>query len=175
MKRFKRLIIIFLTTFVFSNFVLAVDKVVYLDVDKVMALSKAGKSLKTQLDKIHKSNISNFKKIEEKLKEDEKNLFAKKNVLSKEDFQKEFNVLKNKANKYKQDRSKDIQDVNSKRITASKKIIDLMNPLLAKYASENQIAIIISKKNIIMGASGLDISDDIIKLIDKEIKPFKLK
>ena len=61
MKRFKRLIIIFLTTFVFSNFVLAVDKVVYLDVDKVMALSKAGKSLKTQLDKIHKSNISNFK------------------------------------------------------------------------------------------------------------------
>jgi len=175
MKRFKRLIIIFLTTFVFSNFVLAVDKVVYLDVDKVMALSKAGKSLKTQLDKIHKSNISNFKKIEEKLKEDEKNLFAKKNVLSKEDFQKEFNVLKNKANKYKQDRSKDIQDVNSKRITASKKIIDLMNPLLAKYADENQIAIIISKKNIIMGANGLDISDDIIKLIDKEVKPFKLK
>ena len=50
-----------------------------------------------------------------------------------------------------------------------------MNPLLAKYASENQIAIIISKKNIIMGASGLDISDEIIKLIDKEIKPFKLK
>ena len=175
MKIFKRLIIIFLTSFFFSNFGLATDKVVYLDVDKIMALSKAGKSLKTQLDKIHKSNIENFKKIEDKLKDDETKLFAKKNVLSKEDFQKEFVVLKNKANKYKQDRSKDIQDVNSKRITASKKIIDLMNPLLAKYASENQIAIIISKKNIIMGASGLDISDEIIKLIDKEIKPFKLK
>ena len=65
--------------------------------------------------------------------------------------------------------------MNIKRVNASKKIIDLMNPLLAKYADENGIAIIISKKNIIMGQNQLDITEDIIKLVDSEIKPFKLK
>ena len=39
----------------------------------------------------------------------------------------------------------------------------------------NGIAIIISKKNIIMGQSQLDISDEIIKIVDSKIKPFTLK
>jgi outer membrane protein len=175
MNKFKKLLIFLSILIFYSSAVLSADKIVYLDVDKVMSLSKAGKSIKAQLDKIHKSNISNFKKIEEKLKKEEQNLLSKKNVLSKEDFQKEFNRLKNEAAGYQKKRSKDIKGVNTKRIEASKKIINLMNPLLAKYSDENGIAIIISKKNIIMGQNQLDISDDIIKLIDSEIKPFKLK
>ena len=175
MIRFKKFTIFLLTFIFFSSSVFSVDKTVYLDVDKVLATTKAGKSVKDQLDKIHKSNISNFKKIEEKLKKDESELLAKKNILSKEDFQKEFKILSDKAGKYQKKRSKDIKNVNSKRIEASKKIINLMNPILAKYSDENGIAIIISKKNIIMGKNQLDISDDIIKIIDAKIKPFKLK
>ena len=174
MKLSKK-IFIFIFIFFLSNTAFAENKIVYLNVDKVMAVSKAGKSIKTQLDKIHKSNIENFKKAEEKLKKDEKTLIAKKNILSQEDFKKEFDKLRNDAQKYQQKRSKEIQNVNSKRITASKKIITLMNPLLAKYADENGIAIIISKNNIIMGQNQLDISDEIIKLVDSKIKPFKLK
>ncbi|RPG97677.1 MAG: OmpH family outer membrane protein [Candidatus Pelagibacter sp. TMED106] len=175
MTFFKKLLFLILTCIFFCNVAFGADKIVYLNVDKVMGLSKAGKYLKSQLDKIHKSNIESFKKIEEKLKKDEKDLIAKKNILSKDDFQKEINTLRSQANEYKQKRSKDIKDVNIKRVNASKKIIDLMNPLLAKYADENGIAIIISKKNIIMGQNQLDITEDIIKLVDSEIKPFKLK
>ena len=175
MKLFKKIFIFIFIFFFSSNPILAENKIVYLNVDKVMAISKAGKSLKTQLDKIHKSNIKNFKKIEKKLKKDEKSLIAKKNILSQEDFKKEFDKLRNEAQKYQQERSKSIQDVNSKRINASKKIIELINPLLAQYADENGIAIIISKKNIIMGQSQLDISDEIIKIVDSKIKPFTLK
>jgi len=175
MKSFKKSLIFISTIIFFCNFALGSEKIVYLNVDKVMGLSKVGKSLKTQLDKIHKSNLESFKKIEKKLSKDEKDLVAKKNILSKEDFQKELNKLRNEANEYQQKRSKNIKDVNIKRVNASKKIIELMNPILAKYADKNGIAIIISKKNIIMGQNQLDITDDIIKLVDSEIKPFTLK
>ena len=108
MKLFKEIFISIFIFFFSSNLILAENKIVYLNVDKVMAISKAGKSLKTQLDKIHKLNIKNFKKIEEKLKKDEKTLIAKKNILSQEDFKKEFDKLRNEAQKYQQKRSKSI-------------------------------------------------------------------
>ena len=49
-----------------------------------------------------------------------------------------------------------------------------MNPILAKYAEKNNISIIIGKQNIIMGKTELDITSEILALVNKEIKPFKI-
>jgi len=175
MKVFKCLKIIIFLTIIFPSQIFAENKIVYFNMDKVLASSKAGTSIKTQLEKIHNSNVANFKKIEENLKSEEKKLVAKKNILSKEDFQKEFNKLKANTNEYKKKRNKDINNVTAKRIDATKKIINLINPILGKYAKENDISIILSKQNIIMGKTELDISDEILKLVDSEIKSFKIK
>ena len=52
--------------------------VVYIDMDKVMNETVAGKSIVEQLEKIHKINIAEFKKIEDKLKSDETTILSKK-------------------------------------------------------------------------------------------------
>ena len=39
--------------------------IVFLDMDKIMLQSKAGKSITIQLEKLHKKNIDTFKKKEE--------------------------------------------------------------------------------------------------------------
>ena len=49
-----------------------------------------------------------------------------------------------------------------------------INPILAKYSEENLISIIMDKKNILIGKSELDITKDIIKILDKKIKSIKL-
>ena len=85
----------------FSN-----DKVAYLDMEKVLNLSKVGISFNNQLTKLHKSNIEYFKKIEIDLKKEEKDILSKKNILEKTELEKKLNTLRDKSNKYRIDRKK---------------------------------------------------------------------
>ena len=50
-----------------------------------------------------------------------------------------------------------------------------LNPIMKKYMSENNIKVIIDKKNVLLGEESLDITKDIINLLDKEIKTLNLK
>lgn len=174
----KILIKFFLISFlvvIFQTKSLSQEKVVYVDVDKIMVDSKVGKSIKKQLDKLAKDNIDKFSKMEAELKSEEKKIISKKNVLSQEEFQKQLNSLREKASNYRKTRNENINSLTNKRIDATAKILSALNPILAKYSEENGIAIIIQKKNIIIGKSSLDITSDILKIVDNEIKSFKIK
>ena len=78
--------------------------IVYLDMEKAMNQSIVGKSLNSQLDKIHKSNLEEFKKNEEDLKKEEVLILSQKNVLSEEDYINKVNLFKEKLNSYKKNR-----------------------------------------------------------------------
>ncbi|MDC3308549.1 OmpH family outer membrane protein, partial [Candidatus Pelagibacter sp.] len=54
-------------------------------------------------------------------------------------------------------------------------LLKLINPILTKYSNKNKISIILQKKNLIIGKSELDITDEIIKIINDEITDFKIK
>ena len=61
-------------------------KIAFIEMDKIMNQSLAGKSLVKQLNKIDKNNKNNFLKKEEKLKLEKDKITSQKNVLSKEEY-----------------------------------------------------------------------------------------
>ena len=175
MNNIIRILFFVITLMLFPNFTLAEIKISYFNVDKVMQQSNVGKSIISQLEKIDKSNIKSFKDQEKKIKDFETDLISKKNIISKEDFKKEVEKLTNKVKNYKQERSKKIQEVTAMRVKATSKTLKLMNPILAKYAKENEISIILSNKSVIIGKTELDITLAIMDLVNKEIKSFTIK
>ena len=174
MKNFRHLIIfsIFIT-FLFHTNVKAVT-LVYIDMDKIMQKSKAGKSVIENINKTNESNIKKFKKIEEEIRSEEKDLIAKKNVLSEEEFSKGLTSLRKKIEDYREVRQKAIDEITKKRINASADFAQKIKPILGNYAKEKNIDMVVQKKNIIMGKSELDITDEILKIVDKEISKLKL-
>ena len=78
--------------------------------------SIVGKSLIEQLEKIHKSNIAEFKKIEDSLQLEESSVLSQKNILSGEEFGKKINSLKKKVNDYKENRKQKIDSVSKKKL-----------------------------------------------------------
>ena len=161
--------------FLLQNSNLLAEKIVYLNMEKIMKTSKPGKSIILKINETKEKNLKKFKKIEEDLKKDEEDLIAKKNILSEEEFQKKFDLLKKKINDYKILRQNSIQDITTKRRNASSEFFKQINPILGKYASDNEISFILQKKNIIMGKTELDITDDILKIIDKEVSKIKFE
>jgi Skp family chaperone for outer membrane proteins len=63
---------------------------VYIDIEKIMKESKAGKSIIEKINKTNKKNVKEFEKIEENLKKEEKDLIGKKNVLNEKEFEKKL-------------------------------------------------------------------------------------
>ena len=148
--------------------------IVYIDLNKIMNISIAGKSISLQLEKNHKKNISKFKKIEEELKKEESEIISQKNVLTKEEFEKKIIDLRDKANKFRKERKGNINNLNNQRLEATAKMVTLIRPILSEFSDKNSISLIIDKKNIIIGKTLLDITDDILKIIDEKIGKIQL-
>ncbi len=142
--------------------------------DKIMQISKAGKTAIEKINKQKKKDINKFRKIEEDLKAQEIDLINKKNVLSSEEFNKKIESLTKKINDYRKLRQEAIDSSTKNRLNASADFANKIKPILAEYAGENNIDMVIQKKNIIMGKSNLDITNEILKIVDNKINNLKI-
>ena len=146
----------------------------YLDLDSILSASLAGKSISNQILIIQENNNKKFTKQQKKLLEQEKTIISKKNILSKEEFDKSVLAFKKDVNNFKKKRAELIKKTNNQRLKAMKLLLDKLNPILTKYSDDNSISLIVQKKNIIIGKSELDITSDIMKLLNKEIKKINI-
>ena len=142
--------------------------------DKIMKISKAGKTAIEKINKQKKKDINKFRKIEEDLKSQEMDLINKKNVLSSEEFNKKIELLTKKINDYRKLRQEAIDSSTKNRLNASADFANKIKPILAEYADDNNIDMVIQKKNIIMGKSSLDITNEILKIVDNKISNLKI-
>ena len=166
----KRIIVLITISFLFNFAVLANNQIAYIDMDRILNTSKVGKKAVTNLEENHKKKIQNFKKIEEDLKKKERDIVSQKNILSNEEYSKKINDLRIEVRNYRNERQKSLDLLTKRRIEISQKFLKKINPLIADYAKEKSISLIIQKKNIVMGKTELDITSEIMDLIDKNIK-----
>ena len=139
--------------FLFTS-LLNAEQIVYINIEKIMKESKAGKQIIQSITKSNELNINKFKKIEEDLRAQEKDLLAKKNVISEDEFQKKFDKLKKEISEYRSKRQNIINDTTKKRIEASADFSNRIKPILGDYAAKNNIAIIVQKKKYNNGKKG---------------------
>jgi outer membrane protein len=167
--------ILLLSTFATTVKVSAETNIAILDLDIVINNSIAGKNMIKTLENLHKKKIDNYKKIEEEIKNEETKIVAKKNILSKEEYQKEINILRQKVKNYRTDRKNSTDILTKKRLEASSKLLKLINPILLEYSTANSIDIILRKKTIIIGKSDKDITKQILELVNQKIKKIEIK
>ena len=166
---------LFLVFFIFGTSVMSEQKIVFVDMDRLVSASKPGSSIFNQLKNINDKNLNFLKKEEKKFKEKEKKLLSQKNIISETDFKDKVNELKSEINDYNQNRNKMIKKFNKLKVESTNNLLKLINPILSEFSNENKISIILQKKNLIIGKTELDITDEIIKIINNEIKDFKIK
>ena len=150
------------------------EKIVYLDVEKIMQESTAGKSIITRLKKKRETSISEFKKKEKDIFEKEKKLIAQKNVLNKEDFENKLKDLRNDISNYQKERNKVSNEITKMRVNALTSLLKKLTPILEEYSKKNSIRIIVQKKHIVMGKKEDDITNEILDLVNKKIKNIKI-
>ena len=170
----KKKIIYILLFFVISLSSYSSEKIVYLDVEKIMQESIAGKNIIAKIKKKRETTISKLKTKEKEIVEKEKKLISQKNVLSEEEFKKKIQDLRSDISKYQKERNNASNDIARTRIKASTNLIKKLTPILESYSKENSIRIIIQKKHIVMGSKEDDITKEILNLVNQKIKSIKV-
>ena len=143
--------------------------------DKVILKSNSGISFYKQLSDLNNKNLNFLKNEEKKFKEKETKLISQKNLISDADFKKKIDELKSEIKNYNQQRNKMIADFNKLKVNSTNKLLKLFNPILVKYSNDKDISIILQKKDLVVAKSELDITDEVIKIVNSEVKEFKIK
>ena len=168
LKKFIALIIIifsFSVTYAFGN-----EKTVYLNVDLLVNNSIFGKKTLNILKELNDKNIKDLTFREEEIKKKDKEISKIKNIISNEEFEKKIINLKEEIKDYNVYKNQLATNLNDTRKKELKIFFEKINPIIQNYMNENSIDIIIDKKNIFIAKSEYDITNDILKLIDKKIK-----
>jgi outer membrane protein len=149
-------------------------KVAFIEMDKLINSSIVGASLIKQLNAIDNRNRKNFDEIKKKLNLEKKKINSQMNVLSEEEYKKKVSNLNKEFEDFKEKGKKEIQSLEKKRVIAMKKILGQINLILSKYSEENQLTFIIDQKNIIIGQTNLNVTDEILKKLNSKLKKISL-
>ena len=166
------LIIFFIVS---SSYSYAEEKVVYLDVNYLLSESKVGIYVNSNLKKISDENNKLFKNFEAELKSDEENLLTQQNILKKKDYDKKISELRNKFKSYQEKKNNKNKDLSLLRNNAGNVILKNINEIMTEYSKNNSISLVIQKQSIIIGKTELDVTNDILELLNKKISKLELK
>ncbi len=174
MKNFLKIFLITLVFFLPSEKKLLANDIYFIDYSRVMNDSKAGKKAQNYLKNLLESSNKKFNETAKKLKTEENTIIGQKNVLTKEDYKKKADALRKKVFDLNKQREKSIKEIASKRKKAGDEMLKNLNPILGKYMEENNITVVLDKKNVLMGNKKYEITSQIIELLNKNLKSINL-
>tara|TARA_B110001452_G_scaffold174016_1_gene145838 strand:+ start:845 stop:1366 length:522 start_codon:yes stop_codon:yes gene_type:complete len=144
-------------------------KVAFIQMEFLINESLAGKSLSKKLNIIDKKNKKKLKETKQKLDNEKNDITQKKNVLSKDEYEKKVIALNKKFTSFQSDAKNKIESLQSERDKGMSKILKELNIILSEYSNKNQLTFIIDQKNIIIGKTDLNITNEILILLNQKI------
>ena len=161
----RLLIILFFllkTTYAFSD-----EKVVYLDVQFIIDNSKLGVLYKDKLLKIKNENKAKLIAQQKKIKKEENEINKQKNILKREEIDNKIKKLNQLLNIYQKDLKENKQNLSREQKKFTKIVLENLNPIVTKYVKDNNILLVLDKKNILIGTKTLDITENILNKLNK--------
>ena len=146
------------------------EKIVYLDVNFIINKSKPAISIINKIEKIKEKETNQLKLASDKLQKKNDELVKTKNLLSEDELKKKILKLREEIKLFEKKKVEIINELNKKKKKELNDFLKLVNPLVKDYMDKNSIDIIIDKKNVFIAKTNKDITNDILEIINKEIK-----
>ena len=170
MINLQKLLVVLIILLFSTNSLRANDRSAIINIDYIVQNSNIGKKTLNNINNLDKKNIEKFKKKNKELKELETNIRNKKNIISEDDFQKEVVSFQEKIKLFTSEKDKTVNNFQNYRKEELQKLFNLFKPIISNYIKENSINILIDSKNIFMANEDANITNEILIIINKELK-----
>ncbi len=146
----------------------------FLDFKLILNESSAGKKAQNFLKSKLENGIKNIKAKEKKIQEEEKKIIQQKKILSAEEYKKKVTELRSKVSSLQKERDNLLRTVANQRSKAKSELLKNLNPIVKNYMEEKKIRIVIDKKNVLLADETLNITKDIMSLLNQKLKSIKI-
>ena len=151
------------------------QNIAYANLDSIIQNSNVGKNIISYFNKENNELINEFKNNEKNFREKELSLQNQKNILDANEYSKKIDEIKKEINLFNVEHKKKINQVKIKNDEVLKSLMNEINKILKEFAETNNIDIIFSSNQMLIGKSNLDVTDDLLKIVNKKINNFKIK
>ena len=173
MKSYKKNLIVILSLFfLFSN--LNADVPYYVDFKYILNQSVAGKKAQNTLKSKLDNGLKQLSKKEKTLLDEEKKIIQQKKLIKPEDYKSKVEDLRSKVLSLQKERNKLLETISKQRLKARNELLKNLNPIISEYMQEKKIRMVVDKKSILLADQKLDITKEIIELLNKKLKSIKL-
>lgn len=169
MLKIKKVIFILFIFFLTNNLAYSQEKISYIDMEYVIKNSEVGKSIFAKINEQNNKNLKKLKKREEELKKIEESIKKKQNIISEEEFKKEVNDFRTKVKTFRAEKDEMVKYINDLQKKEVSNLYEQINPIIQNYMEKNNIEIILDVKNIVIGKSTSNITEEIIKDINNKL------
>ena len=167
MKPIKKIICILFIYFINPISTYGNDSIRFINLDFILQNSNDGKSALKKIENLNTKNINTLKEKEKILKDLEKKIASKKNIISKEVFDNEVILFREKVNKFQNEKDKIVNDFNKFKKNELENVLKKITPIINSYMEKNSIDILLESKNIVMGKKELNLTNEILKELNK--------
>ena len=173
MQFFKKILLILIVFFSLENTLLT-DVPYFINFKYILNESKAGKEAQEFLKKKLANGIKKLQDQEKAIQDSEKKIIQQKKVTDPEEYKKKVKELRNRVALLQKERDSLLDGVAKQRAKARNELLKNLNPIMKEYMKEKKIRMVINKSSILLADENLDITKDIISILNKKLKSIKL-
>ena len=163
----KKLNLILIIILFFANFSLADQypntSIGIIDINRVLTESKAAK------------DAEDSKKEDDQIIKEREKLIEQQSVMAPEAFEIKVADFEKKVQTYQIERQEKLRKLDQMVQEARASILDEVKPIINDYANELGITVILEKNAVIMSADDMDMTDQVIEILNKSLPKIKVK
>ena len=166
----KKVVYFLIVFFVYVNEAHSKNNIAYLDVQLIIDKSDLGKFYKKKIANQYDTIKIELDKKETVIKDEQILIENQKNILKEDEIKKKIKILNNKVINYQKLKNEYSKNIIEEKKNYSIKILKILNPIITNYVEINKIDLVIEKKNILVGIKSMDITFNILEILNQKTK-----
>ena len=145
-----------------------------IDINKILSDADAAITAAEQIEEIA-NEIENEIKLSDEIIINEQNLLIEsQSIMAPDAFETKRNEYENKVQKYNNERQSKLMRIDELIAVSRNDILNAIKPILEEISNEKGITIILEKTSILLNAEKMDITNEVLKKLNKLLRTLKV-
>ena len=144
------------------------------DLNLILSDSKAAKNATKQFEKIQKDTEDEILVSDKKMLEERNKLIEQQSVIAPEAFELKAKDYEKKLQNYQAEKQNKLRKLEGVLQKARNEILESVKPILEELSKELGVTVILEKNSVLLSATNMDITENVIKKLNKELPKIKV-
>ncbi len=179
MKKIFKPVYLLTLIIIFNGFALYAEtypntSIAIVDLNLILSESKAAKDATKQFEEIQKNTESEIVESDKEMLEERNKLIEQQSVIAPEAFEVKAKDYEKKLQNYQSEKQNKLRKLEGVLQKARNEILEKVKPILENLSKDLGVTVILEKNSVLLSATNMDITDKVIKELNKELPKIKV-